>query len=883
MIRARAFLLSSPFAALVLPIACGSSAPDLSAGNLDGSVPLSAEAAVAPAADSSLDAAALAPDSAVLLGDAGVAPDGANLDAGALDAGALDAGPDIDAASKGDPYNCAPAARTLSPVAVFATSGTVTNPTSILTGQPTSLVGSGSYIVLDFGTEVGGLISLSFSAASDANQSVGIAFSESSLYVGPSSDQSNGSGTPDGAISVPVAGASTYTVPPALLRGGFRYLTLFLSSSGSVDVSAVSLAYSPDPNRTVPNQYPNYFYSNDDALNKAWYAGAYTFQTNIALNGQGRSWPPVSTNWNNANTIGESGSVVLTDGAKRDRTVWPGDMGISIPTGYAALFDTVSGKNSLQTLFNHEDGAGQLPYAGPPMNFGGSDTYHMWTLVGTCLYYLYSGDKAWLDGVWPKFKLGMTFITNKIDANGLLSVTGTNDWARDGQGGENIEANAILYALLTRAASLAQIEGDATLAAGYATQASTLKAQVNATLWDSSVGAFKDNPTSTLYPQDGNALAAWFGLAATPTQAKGLSYVLNENWNALGSRGPEFTIGSGTPKISPFAGSMELMGHFTLGYDTRALGLIRRTWGFMLTSPTGTGCTFWEGFNSDGSFAYSDLATSFTSLSHGWSTGPTSALTFYVLGVAPDTAVGQTYHVVPHPGDLTHVEGKLTMAAGKVVSVNYDVGTACHTFSLRVDAQTNAGSLGTIGIPRLGATHAIQIDGVTAWDGASFVPTAGIASANEDADYVYFTGVEPAVHTFAFSDGVQCPAPPEEWTFCADENGTCAFTGTKRVRFGKQGKYDYGIFTGGTPCNLATFGPDPAPNIAKSCQVSDDLYTLCAAEGGTCTPSATSTEVRFGANGQWVTRSVTGASATPCDVATFGDPIANVVKRCEYR
>ena len=202
---------------------------------------------------------------------------------------------------------------------------------------------------------------------------------------------------------------------------------------------------------------------------------------------------------------------------------------------------------------------------------------------------------------------------------------------------------------------------------------------------------------------------------------------------------------------------------------------------------------------------------------------------------------------------------------------------------MRVDAQTNTGSTGTIAVPRLGATHVVQIDGAPAWDGASFVPTTGIASANEDADYIYFTGVEPGVHTFAYGDGAQCPAAPEEWSFCAEENGTCAFTGTKRVRFGKQGKYNYGIFTGGAPCNLATFGPDPAPNIAKSCQVSDELYTVCAAEGGTCTPSATSTQVRFGANGQWVTKSVTGAPATPCDVATFGDPIANVVKRCEVR
>ncbi len=36
----------------------------------------------------------------------------------------------------------------------------------------------------------------------------------------------------------------------------------------------------------------------------------------------------------------------------------------------------------------------------------------------------------------------MKFITDKIDGQKLLNVTGTSDWARSGQGGENIEANA---------------------------------------------------------------------------------------------------------------------------------------------------------------------------------------------------------------------------------------------------------------------------------------------------------------------------------------------------------------------------------------------------------------------------------------------------------
>jgi len=773
------------------------------------------------------------------------------------------------------PYNYAPSSRTVSPDAVFLTEGSVTNPSNVLSGQPTTISGYNSYIVLDFGKEVGGYVSLTFSASSDTAQSAGIAFSESALNVGPSSDSSNGCyDCGDGALTAPVPGASTYTVQRPRLRGGFRYLTVFLRTSGWVELSGVSLDYSPDPDRVVPNNYPNYFYSNDTTLNKVWYAGAYTVQTVLDRYNEGRASPPVNYLWNNGARIGEHGDVVLTDGAKRDRTVWPGDMGISLPTEYVALFDTTAARNSLQVLYNHQTPAGQLPYAGPPMNgiYGTSDTYHMWSLLGTYLYYLYSGDKAWLDSVWSKYKLGIAFSIGEIDSNGLLNVVNANDWGRNDQGGENIEANAILYGVLSGAVYLAEVEGDSVSANSWMTQAAALKIRINQVLWDKHVGVYIDNPSPTLdpplYPEDGNALAVWFGVVDSPAKAGSISYVLNGNWNNIGSRSPELY-----PTIMPFPGSMEVMSHFQAGYDKRALDLIRQEWGYMLTAPQGTNSTFWERLNSDGSF------DSFTSLAHGWSTGPTSALTYYVLGLQPDTVTGGTYHVIPHPGDLTHAEGDLTLSPGNLIQTSFDADASCRTFSMQVDAANNTGSTGTIGVPRFGANHTILINGATAWNGSSFVGSAGIAGAKQDENYIYFLGVQPGVRTFSYSDGKSCPAAPEQWTFCTDEGGMCTFSRPQRVRFGAQGKYHYGIFSGPTPCDDSAFG-DPDPGVYKSCAHSSELYTICAKEGQTCSFSGTE-EVRYGLNGQWATKITTGPVA--CTDHTFGDPFPDVVKQCEYR
>src|SRR5918995_6346843 len=95
--------------------------------------------------------------------------------------------------------NYSPTSRTVKPTAIHSTAGSVTNPSNVLIGQPTRIAGANSHVVLDFGKEVGGPINLSFGATSDGHQRVGLAFTESSLFIGRASDASSG-GNADGAI-----------------------------------------------------------------------------------------------------------------------------------------------------------------------------------------------------------------------------------------------------------------------------------------------------------------------------------------------------------------------------------------------------------------------------------------------------------------------------------------------------------------------------------------------------------------------------------------------------------------------------------------------------------------------------------------------------------
>ncbi|MFK0153205.1 MGH1-like glycoside hydrolase domain-containing protein [Streptomyces sp. NPDC090493] len=777
-----------------------------------------------------------------------------------------------------DPLNYSPSSRTLRPTAVLRTSGSVANPQNVLSGQPTRISGSQSAVTLDFGKEVGGVTTLSFGSASDSGQRVGLAFSESSLYAGNNSDRSSGRDGEDGALYATVSANGTYTVPTAQLRGGFRYVTVFLDTSGWVDLKGVSLAFTAAPGKSDPADYPNYFHSSDDLLNRIWYAGAYTVQLDTIASDQGRAWPPPASAWDNSATVGV-GDSVLVDGAKRDRTVWPGDMGIAVPTQYAYSDDLTSTRNALTTMYDAQSADGEIPWSGPPFNLTGSDTYHTWTLLGTSTYYTYTGDRAWLDSEWAGYKRGMAFITNKIDGNGLLNVTRTQDWARVGQGGENISANALLYAALRGGAALATAEGDSALAASWTGKADAVRAAANSRLWDASKGMYKDNPTSGLYPQDGNSLAVWYGLTDSAAKARSVVAGLGKNWGAYGPTTPEWG-----GNVSPFAGGMELNARFTANDDYTALDQIRRTWGHMLDSDIGTKSTFWEGVKADGGLAYGG---SFMSLAHGWSSAPTSTLTFDVLGTAPESAAG-TYRFVPHPGDLTSAEGRITLPQG-AVAASWSRNPAAGTYSAQLTSPP--GTTGRIGIPKFGGTGvSVSVNGTTVWRDDTFTPASGITGASQDDTYVYLTGVAPGSYTVT-ATGLGNPAAPADpattgtlragYTRCAGEGGTCSFSGTRSVAYGA-GTYTYKTVTGSTACTSDSFGGDPAPNLVKSCYVADaggpPGYTACAAENGTCAVPGYNRDVAYGANGNFVHQVTNGSVG--CSNAHFGDPVDGVAKSC---
>lgn len=318
-------------------------------------------------------------------------------------------------------------------------------------------------------------------------------------------------------------------------------------------------------------------------------------------------------------------------------------------------------------------------------------------MIGTYNYMLYKNDTAFVQQNWAKYLKAMTYIYGKVQPSGLLNSTGTRDWARWQTGGNLTEANVILYHTLRTGASLATwMKETSGLSAKWLQQADTLRTNIQTHCFDDAYGAFKDNATATkLHPQDANSMAILFGVVnASSSTVSSISSRLTENWSPIGAVAPELP-----GNISPFISSFEIQAHFAIDETNRALDLIRRSWGWYANHPNGTGSTVIEGYLVNGTFGYRSSRgygydASYVSHAHGWSAGPTSALTEYIVGLAVTSPAGTTWTLRPQFGDVKNAEAGFVTGLGKFVAKR-----SRYAGGYRVTINTPSGTNGEVSLP----------------------------------------------------------------------------------------------------------------------------------------------------------------------------------------
>jgi len=140
------------------------------------------------------------------------------------------------------------------------------------------------------------------------------------------------------------------------------------------------------------------------------------------------------------------------------------------------------------------------------------------------------------------------------------------------------------------------------------------------------------------------------------------------------------------------------------------------------------------------------------SLCHPWGAGVVKWLNEEVLGIVPTSPGFITYAVCPHLGrTLTRVSGATPTPLG-AIRASFDVSSGLCAVS------APSGTLGRIGIPKVEKNiRRIMVNGQLAWDG-SFHAVAGLSGASQDADFVYFTAVEPGTYSMSVAYDGKTPA-----------------------------------------------------------------------------------------------------------------------------
>ncbi|MFI5910685.1 alpha-L-rhamnosidase C-terminal domain-containing protein [Dactylosporangium sp. NPDC051541] len=511
----------------------------------------------------------------------------------------------------------------------------------------------------------------------------------------PASDESRGLAGVGGPDTFQPTAAGRLT---GGFHGGFRFILLTLTTPGSVTIAGVTVDF--QAYRATPADYRGWFLSSDDQLNRMWYSGAYTLQLDIKPAG--------------LNGLPETR---VYDGAKRDRSIWTGDLLVQAPTAISTLgppgADAV--RSSLDVLLATQRADGALPGSpdfskgrnpsGSPLFY--SNNYSGYGARAVIDYYRYTGDAAYATSVLPALRRELAYNTTFLDANHLVASNDRDFWQAT-QTGEVTKYSIDFYILLRAMAWLERHVGSTDAAAGYDATADAVKTAVNERLWNPTLGAYgqsSDHPDVLV--EDANALALQYDIAPAGRRA-GILNALKQLWTPYGAiLGPGLQDPTGHT-IEPFGNGMETAGRFAVDDTAGALDLMRRTWGPMVDpdDPLYTG-GLWEFKNTTGGV---NRATA--SLAHGWAASPTVQLTEQLLGVSPVDPGYATWRIEPHPGNLTFAQGAVPTKYG-TITAGWASVLFGNVFALRAD--TPKGTSGVIAVPATSRT-VVTVNGRIVWE-----------------------------------------------------------------------------------------------------------------------------------------------------------------------
>lgn len=217
-----------------------------------------------------------------------------------------------------------------------------------------------------------------------------------------------------------------------------------------------------------------------------------------------------------------------------------------------------------------------------------------------------------------------------------------------------------------------------------------------------------------------------------------ISSALTRNWTPIGAASPELP-----GNVVSFISSFEIQSHFVAKEGERSLDLIKRSWGWYIDNPNGTESTVIEGYLTNGTFGYRSSRgygydASYVSHAHGWSSGPTSALTEYVAGLSVTSRLGKTWNIAPQFAGLKFAEAGFMTALGKFQVSWERKASGKYSLIFCVPSATS----GTVILPlaSISTSSSITLNGKKIKDGIAYRDSSAILDFQKGGSYVINVG-----------------------------------------------------------------------------------------------------------------------------------------------
>lgn len=403
-----------------------------------------------------------------------------------------------------------------------------------------------------------------------------------------------------------------------------RYVNVVFKGDTAAD--DLSLEY-----EFLPEEELGTFRCDNELLNRIWEIGVYTMQLTTR--------------------------EFFIDGIKRDRWVWSGDAAQSYLMNYYLFNDSETVKRTIWLL------GGKAPITS---HINTIMDYTFYWFISIADYYLYSGDRAFLQQIYPNMKTMMDYVLGRTDDDGMVQgMTGDwvfIDWAdkpMDKTGQLSFEQILFCRSLESIALVAEVIGADNEEVTEYRTLAANLRAKLLPFFWNEEKKAIVHKRGAEDIFKFSSMFAVIFNyLDEQKKQDVAENVLFNDEVLKI---------------TTPYMRFYELEAMCMLGRQEQVMSEMLDYWGGMIAEGA---TSFWEKYvpGEHGAEKYAMYGRPYgKSLCHAWGASPIYLLGKYFLGVQPTSAGYETFEVRPNLGGLKEMEGTVPTPFGKVyVKMNKD-------------------------------------------------------------------------------------------------------------------------------------------------------------------------------------------------------------------